>query len=175
MRKAKEVIVKESMEELKSMKRKSSRLIIPRLDMLIKLKKHNGRLSRLKLAAMLKVSDKSVKTRREKYIKGGIEALIARKEKKGRVSKIFGPEERSFLEETFNNPKNGIQGYAELMKIMNDRFKKTFNYSTLRDYCIRNYGTKIKVARKSHVKKDEEKVADFKKTSLQTSNRFVKA
>jgi hypothetical protein len=39
-------------------------------------------------------------------------------------------------------------------------------YITLVKYAERHFGSKIKVARKSHVKKDEEAVVAFKKTSL---------
>ena len=31
-------------------------------------------------------------------------------------------------------------------------------------YCMRNFGSSVKVARKSHVKKDEQAVNAFKKT-----------
>jgi hypothetical protein len=42
---------------------------------------------------------------------------------------------------------------------------KTFNYNTLLYYCIRNFKSSVKVARKSHVKKDEDQGISFKKTS----------
>ncbi len=44
-------------------------------------------------------------------------------------------------------------------------------YITLVKYTKRHFGTKIKVARKSHVKKDEEAVATFKKTSVKDAKK----
>ena len=166
--------VKESAEYLRTLIRKSIPMISVRINMLIMIKKHDGSISRQKLSEMLGVSPGSIHNWRQTYIKGGLEAL-ANHGRKGSVSKIFGEQERKFLEETLNDPKNGIQGYTELMKKMNKRFNKEFDYVTLREYCKRNFGTKIKVARKSHVKKDEKQVKDFKKTSLIGSNRSAGA
>jgi hypothetical protein len=44
-------------------------------------------------------------------------------------------------------------------------------YSTLVKYAFRHFGTKIKVARKSHVKKDEDSVATFKKTLVVSAEK----
>jgi hypothetical protein len=44
-------------------------------------------------------------------------------------------------------------------------------YKTLYSYVRLNFDTKIKVARKSHVKKDEQAVEDFKKTSVKSASR----
>jgi hypothetical protein len=40
------------------------------------------------------------------------------------------------------------------------------NYQTLNSYVKRHFGAKIKVARKSHINKNELAVDTFKKTSL---------
>ena len=44
-------------------------------------------------------------------------------------------------------------------------FDKAIKYNTLLKYCGRNFGSKSKVARKSHVKKNLQAVEDLKKTS----------
>ena len=47
-----------------------------------------------------------------------------------------------------------------------EEFKKIIKYNTLLKYSIRHFGSKVKVARKSHVKKDVAAVASFKKNSV---------
>ncbi len=64
------------------------------------------------------------------------------------------------------DPKNGIRGYTELLEWVRKELFKDMKYITLVKYTQRHFGSKIKVARKSHVKKDEEAVAAFKKTSV---------
>jgi transposase len=155
--------VRESISELRSLMRKSISMISTRLNMLIQIKKHDGRISRRKLALITGVSAGSIQTWRKIYLHGGLDALI-RHDRNGSASKIFGACEREFLEHTLSNPENGIQGYVELQKLMSGHFGRKFAYVTLVEYCKRNFGTKIKVARKSHIKKDEKAVSDFKKT-----------
>jgi transposase len=167
-------------------------MIALRIKMLVQLKKHNGSLlrtsykvqvSRRKLAAKVGVDEKSIQSWRKIYIEGGLSSLILH-DKKGRESKIprtsytvqvFGDKERKFIEEILSNPKNGVQGYKELQLIMNKHFKKEFKYITIVKFCERHFGTKIlvlrtkytvKVARQSHIKKDENAVSDFKKKTL---------
>jgi transposase len=119
---------------------------------------------------MLGVGASSIQRWKKSYLEGGIEAVL-KHERKGSVSKIFGAEEHKFLEEILSNPENGIQGYTELQKIMSHHFDRPFAYVTLVEYCKRNFETKIKVARKSHAKKDENAVSDFKKKTLSISSK----
>jgi hypothetical protein len=63
------------------------------------------------------------------------------------------------------DPKNGIRGYSELLQWVKTELSKDIKYITLVKYAERHFATKIKVARKSHSKKDEEAVNTFKKTS----------
>jgi transposase len=111
---------------------------------------------------MLGVSDKSIQTWRKIYLDGGLSALLTH-EKKGREFKVFSDEERKFIEDTLTNSENGVQGYKELQRLMSKQFSKDFAYTALVGYCKKQFGSKIKVARPSHVKKDEKAVSDLKK------------
>jgi hypothetical protein len=75
------------------------------------------------------------------------------------------------LEEILSNPKNGVQGYKELQLLMSKQFNKEFKYFTIVEHCKRHFGTKVKVARQSYVKKDENAVSDFKKKTLLISSK----
>jgi transposase len=170
MSKALKIEIKETLSELRAVMRKSIPMISLRVKMLVCLKKHDGSLSRRKLASKIGVDDKSIQSWRKTYIEGGLSALL-RHEKKGSVSKIFGEEEQKFLDEILSNPKNGVQGYTELQRRMSKHFDKEFKYITLVKHCERHFGTKIKVARPSHVKKDENAVSDLKKKTLLVNSK----
>jgi transposase len=173
MSKAIKIEIKESFSELRTLMRQSISMISVRINMLVKLKKHDGCLSRRKLSVMLGVSDKSIQTWRKVYLDGGLPALL-KHEKKGRDIKVFNDEERKFIEDTLSNPENGVQGYKELQRLMFKQFGKDFAYTTLVGYCKNQFGSKIKVARPSHVKKDEKAMSDFKKTLVNNSKRLLK-
>ena len=111
-------------ESISSLMRRSIPMISIRINMLILLKKHDGCISRRKLASKLGVCATSIQTWRNIYLHGGLKSLISH-EKKGSVSKIFGSEEREFLEQTLSNPG---KGYRELQKLMSKRFGRDFAY-----------------------------------------------
>ena len=56
--------------------------------------------------------------------------------------------------------------YSELLEWVNKEFSKDIKYITLVKYTQRHFGSKIKVARKNHVKKDDALVETFKKAWL---------
>ena len=72
------------------------------------------------------------------------------------------------------DPKNGLAGYTELQQWIEKEFNKEVKYNTILKYAMRNFGSSVKVARKSHVKKDLEAVSAFKKTSLKSVKKPVR-
>jgi hypothetical protein len=64
-----------------------------------------------------------------------------------------------------NQPKNALRGYKELMHWIKDECGKEIKYTTVVEYAKRHFGSKIKVARKSHILQDEIAMETFKKTS----------
>lgn len=166
MAKPKNVIVKESIEVLKDFKKKAScNLISNRMSMLIVLKKHESTgISKRELALKVGINQNSAQKWRTLYVNQGIEGLLQH----GRIGfkpSVFSKEQHTALETKLKDPKNGLRGYVELLSWAETEFKTTFKYNTILKYVEKNFGTKIKVARKSHVKKDEEAVETFKKTS----------
>lgn len=159
--------VKEEMKELKSLLRKSSAMNHPRLKMLIEIKKAGETgISKRALMEKIGVSGQSIHTWRTNYKKGGLDALLKNnlQGKAGRPS-VFTKEEHKRLKKKLEDPKNGLQGYVELQQWIKDEFNKDVKYNTVLKYGIRHFGAKVKVARKSHVKKQPEAVEVFKKTS----------
>jgi hypothetical protein len=161
-----QIIVKESINELRSLKRKSGVLIGKRIQMLLEIKKHEGTaLSKRILSELTGINHNSIVKWRNVYLKDGIEALLVHGRKGGYKEQIIKPENRILIEAKLKDPQNGIRGYVEFQKWIKEELTLDIKYITLHKYCTRNFGTKIKVARKSHVKKDMEAVGIFKKTS----------
>jgi transposase len=169
------VQVKESLSELKRMYKLATRLMAPRLQMLIEIKKHEdlGGLSKRALAELVGVNHNSIQRWRNYYIKGGIKQLTTHIKNDGRPS-ILSNKEREVIKAKLQDPKNGLRGYVELLDWVETTFKKEVKYNTLFKYVNREFKAGIKVARKSHIKKDEEAVAGFKKTSFKSAKKPVK-
>jgi transposase len=159
------VLVNETISELKALLKSTKPIFVPRLRMLIEIKKHEtAGISKRDLADLVGVNHNSIQSWRSIYSNGGIKALISHR-KTGYKKSIFTKEEHLAIKEKLHNPENGIRGYKELLQWVEKELGKDCKYNTLLKYCTKNFGSSIKVARKSHVKKDEEAVNSFKKTS----------
>ena len=173
MAKAKEIIIQESVEELQEYLRKAScQTIKKRIKMLIVIKKHAPEiLSKNELAKLCKYNHNSINTWRTLYLKGGIDALMQH-HWTGTKSKHISEEHHQQMAEKLNNPANGLVGYKELLNWVESEFEISIKYTTLYEYARRNFKTKLKVSRKSHVKKDEDGLTAFKKNSIRHQRYF---
>ena len=72
----------------------------------------------------------------------------------------------SLIKSRLEDPENKLVGYKELQYWIEAETKEVFGYQNVYNYCVQHFKSKIKVARKSHIKKDESKVEAFKKTSV---------
>jgi len=176
MSKAKIIHIKESSKELKQLQKQQPLTIIKRLNMLIELKKDgaNG-ISKRHLAKLIGVNPNSIQKWRTLYINEGIKGIVSH----GRIGfkpSLISKQEHKKIEHKLNQPKNALRGYKELVQWIKDEFGKELKYTTVVEYSKRHFGSKIKVARKSHVLKDEETEATFKKTSAKSSKKqFLKS
>lgn len=162
---AKQVIVKEDLNTLKIHAKSGNELIKKRMRLLIELKKHGSKgQSKIALAVKLGINHNSIVKWRNLYISGGIEALLKDGRKGGYKPSVVSKQEHHKLKILLNDKHNQIVGYTELLNWVNKELKKEMKYITLVKYVERHFGAKIKVARKSNVKKDMEAVAAFKKT-----------
>lgn len=165
-----QITVKESVKELRELQRKNGELINKRLLMLIEIKKHEGAgISKRALSELTGINHNSIVKWRKQYNSGGITPLLTHGRTGGFKASVFSAEEHDRIEAKLNDPKNGIRGYTELLAWVVAEFSKEVKYITLVKYTERNFGSKIKVARKSHVRKDEEAADAFKKTSAKSA------
>ena len=162
---AKILLIKETEKEIKNLLKKSIPFIGQRLRVLLILKQNQKTgISKREVAKLAGVDPNSVHNWRTLYLKAGIEGLIEH-QRTGFKPSVFNSIEHHQLETKLNDPQNGLQGYVELKNWIEKESGKSFNYNTLLYYCIRNFKSSVKVARKSHVKKDEDQGISFKKTS----------
>lgn len=167
MAKPLQIHVKEDINELRQLLRQLGELLGKRIRMLIEIKRHQdqGGISKRALSEITGVNHNSIVKWRQMYMDGGIEALLTH----GRIGfkpSIITPEEHEKLAAKLTDPTNGLQGYKELQRWIEEEFGKDIKYTTVYEYVKRHFDTKIKVARKSHIKKDEQAVEAFKKTSV---------
>ena len=160
--------VKESLKELKVLLKSSSTMMQPRLRMLVEIKKRQGEgVSKRALMDTIGVCSQSIQNWRSAYKTGGLESLMKSggKGKAGKPS-VFTKEEHKAIEAKLKDAKNGLAGYVELQQWVAKEFNKEVLYNTLLKYSMKNFGSKVKVARKSHVKKNAAAAVTFKKTSF---------
>ena len=163
--------VKESNQELRVLLKSTIPFLQPRIKLLLQMKKYeNQPVSKRELMEQTGLCSYSVHKWRTLYSIGGIDSLLKHNKKGFKPSK-FSATNHKKLEAKLNDPENGIRGYKELQEWVFNEFKSQIPYNTLLKYCIKNFGSKVKVARKYHAKKDNALVDTFKKTSLQPAKK----
>lgn len=165
-------LVKETVSELKKLLKKASPMIAPRIKMLLVEKKYSEiGISRRVLAAEIGVDPNSITNWRALYKQGGIDLLQTHK-KTGFKKSVFSVQVQKAIEKKLNDPANGLRGYTELQTFLEKKFATKFKYNTLLKFCIKNFKSSVKTARKSHVKKDPVQVDTFKKTSVRSAEKL---
>lgn len=160
--------IKETESEIKKMIRKAQPMISKRLQALLVFKQNEQTgISKREVATMIGVNHNSVQTWRKLYIEGGIDTMVSHS-KKCNVTPLITEKQELIIEEVLNNPKNGFVGFKDFLDWFNESQKTNIKYKTFYAFLVRKFNAKVKVARKSHVKKDLQAVEDFKKTSVRS-------
>ena len=160
MAKALNVVVKESIKDLKSIQ-KEKPSYYSRIQMLLLIKEGKF-ITKDALSEALHVSTQSVHIWRTKYNAGGIDRLLEDK-RGGKPAQITAPiHER--LSTRLNSSKEGFKSFVEIQEWLQENFGIEMKYQALNKYIKRKFRARPKVARKSHINKDENAAALFKKT-----------
>jgi transposase len=162
------ITVKESLKELKILLKKSAPHHSSKIRMLIEIKKSDIALSKYDLADKVGVNQNSIQTWRTKYKNEGINGLL----KDGRIGfkpSIINAVAHKKIELKLNAPEAAFTSYKQLHKWVEKHLIEGINYNSLRHYVKRHFGAKLKVPRKSHIRKDKEAVATFKKSSSESA------
>ena len=161
-------IIKESESEIKKLMKNSPAMVAKRLQALLVFKRHHGQgISKRLVADEIGVNHNSIQTWRSRYIEGGIEMLMSHSNIGYKPSKINDQQEQA-IKKQLNDPHNGIVGFNELLDWFNRTFQTEINYKTFHGFVVRKFNAKIKVARKTHIKKDVQAVEALKKTSVKS-------
>jgi transposase len=157
--------IKESVSELKKLRKKSIPMIAKRIDALLILKANEVvGISKRSVAEILRVDQNSIQTWRSLYIEGGIEKLTYHA-KLGFRPSVFTEEQQEAMRLQMHKVDNGFVGFVEFLDWFNSTFNTNVNYKTFHGFVVRKFKAKIKTARKVHVKKNAEAAENFKKNS----------
>lgn len=167
MANALKIVVKETLSELKKLLKSSSPHQTPKLKMLMVIKQSEVDLNKNELANQVGVNPNSIQKWRKKYQSDGLKGLLS----DGRIGfkpSIISKEAHEQIRIKLHNPEGAFTSFKDLQHWVDTEFKKGINYNSLRHYVKRHFGAKLKIARKSHVKKDKDAGHLFKKTSLKS-------
>ncbi len=114
------------------------------------------------IAKKLGRKEETVGTWLRRYEQGGLELLLEVKSG-GNNTRTLSERVLSSIEEKMTAPKTTITSYVELKAILEQESGEKIAYGALYSHCRRKYKSKLKVARKSHYKKDPTAEAVFKK------------
>ena len=148
--------LKKSLSQAKSMTAKR------RIKSLIFIKEEKFK-TRQHLADYLCIHIRTLEKWLVRYKLGGLSELVSI-ERKGRRGIEMSPSIHQALKEKLGDYKNYFHSYKEAHLWVNDTYKRTFKYAWFRKYLIKNFSTKLKVPRKSHIEKDEKAVGVFLKS-----------
>lgn len=114
------------------------------------------------LAAKTKANRDSIRKWKNTYRERGLQGLLG--ETRGRKQPgAIGAKEKLQLQKRLSDPKEGFTSYKQAMDWINKTFGLEMEYHAVNKYLKRNFGTKLKVGRKTHINKDENATALFKK------------
>ena len=154
------VTIKEDVSFLKALYSKAPIHLRPRYKMLLLVA--GGQTSSQELAAKTGVSANSIGSWKRLYSQGGLE-LLTSDQRGGDFKSNISAENKKKIEEKLSDPHNAFTSFGQAQTWLKEELGIEKNYHAVNKYLKRNFGVKLKVGRKSHVKKDEAAVAVFKK------------
>ena len=156
-----QITVKETFEDLSSLLKKSTDSIKPRIKMLLAIV--HGTTSTQELSLKVKVNRNSIGNWKSIYRQKGIGGLLE-DERGGKRPAAINAKQKLQLHQKLSDPKGGFASYKEAMEWINKTFGLEMEYHAVNKYLKRNFKTKLKVGRKTHINKDDNAAALFKKT-----------
>lgn len=158
------LVIQESLSDLKNLQRKQRNIKSEKRVLCLILLKEKKFKTQKELAKHLGVCRQSLVFWLTKYRRLGISGILI-KPNREKKSKFITEEIHKGLEERVNSSEQAFLGYWDAQKWVNEKYDVEIKYHCLRKYMIKHFKTKLKSPRKSHYKKDAEKVKTFLKTS----------
>jgi transposase len=155
------IVVKETADELAKLHSNSSPSTKPRIKMLLAIV--NGITATNELAHKTKANRNSILNWKNIYRNQGLEGLL-NETRGGKRHGALDEHQKAKLQKKLSDPKGGFTSYKQATEWINTTFGVEMNYHAVNMYLKRNFRTKLKVGRKTHINKDENAAALFKKT-----------
>lgn len=114
------------------------------------------------IAKKLGRTEKTIRDWLDDYSKNGFASLVEVKSG-GNNTRTISDEMILSIEKKITDVKTTITSYVELKHLLEEELKQEIDYGALYSHCRRKFKSKLKVARKSHYKKNENAEAFFKK------------
>ncbi len=115
------------------------------------------------IAKKLGRNEKTIRDWLQLYSASGFASLIVVKSG-GNNTRTLSDKVISLIEQKVTDSNTTITSYVELQLLLEEQTQEKIAYGALYSHCKRKFKTKLKVARKSHYKKDPNAEAFFKNT-----------
>jgi hypothetical protein len=158
--------VTESLEELKRLFHSHPVYLHSRIQMLY-LIKSGVTDSTKELASRLLVDSRTIQCWKGDYLKGCLAGLLNYIRGKNKSNGIITPMISELIKEPLSSPTSAFTSYKALQEWLQENHLPNVTYRIVNHHAKTKLKASLKVARKSHIKKDEAKVEIFKKVSLQ--------
>lgn len=157
--------IKESAEFLedsyRSLKNQTQRLKIKSLLVFI----NHPEKRQIDIAEHLCISYATLRVWYKHYRENGLEYLLDDRRKGGNNPSVISDDLHEILKVKLNDSEDSLLGYTHAVEWLKEIHGIDIKYTTLRNYLIRHFKSKLKSPRKSHYKKNEEAVESFKKNN----------
>ncbi len=150
----------EDVNDIKVLLGKSTTYNRPRLKMLLLIAKGITEVNTL--CAKTGAHRDSITLWKKRYAGGGMEALLS-DGRGGDFKSGIDAAAKKKIEAKLSDPKAAFTSFGQAQSWIKEELGIDKKYHAINKYLKRNFGVKLKVGRKSHVKKDEAAVAFFKK------------
>ncbi len=157
-----EISVIQSVEELKKLLAKSPLHQRPKIKMLLAIL--SGTHKNGELAAKTGAVLRSITRWKQAYTSAGLQGLLIDRRGGDHRSSIDA-QGKEQLRAKLHDPKDAFTSFGQAQAWIQEHLQVEMNYHAVNKYLKRNFDAKLKVGRKSHVKKDEAAGAVFKKSA----------
>jgi transposase len=107
-------------------------------------------------------TEKTIRGWVQQYLNGGFSNLV-KIESGGNNTRTISLLAQKFIADKVNDANSTVTSYVELNSLIEQELKEKLAYGALYSHCKRKHKSKLKIARKSHYKKDAEAEELFKK------------
>jgi len=159
-----DLIIEESESELKTLLYRQTKLLeSQRVKALLLIKQGKVHYT-YELAKKLKRERKTIYSWLKLYKTEGIDSYLKIKSRGSRRDKIPAAIKEG-ISKKLSDASSTITSYVELLDWVEKNYGLVLKYQTLYSHCRTYHNSTLKVARKSHYKKDEQAIEAFKKTA----------